>query len=299
VTRKITPVPETGGNMRDFAGKKAFVTGAANGIGLGICRALAQAGVDVALADIEQDSLERARAEIAGLGVKTAAHRVDVSDEADVRRAASEAERAFDKLHILVNNAGVTFAGSPLLSVAQQQLDWIFAVNVFGALNCLRAFVPLIQRHGEGGHVVNTASIGGLQVNRQLRNGPYAMTKYAVVAMSETLALDLEGTGIGVSVFCPALVQTSLGQSARRRPRRFGGPSEPTATTASRVMPTVAISPDEAGECVLAAIRDDEFFVFTHAETRAWIEARHRRLLDGFDRTDRYLAARGAGRGGK
>jgi NAD(P)-dependent dehydrogenase (short-subunit alcohol dehydrogenase family) len=278
--------------VHDLRGKNAFVTGAGSGIGLGICRALAKAGVNVALADIEQEPLDKAVAEIAGLGVQAFGLRLDVSDEAAVRRAASRVGSRFGDLHILSNNAGVTFAGSPLLGVPQQQLDWIFGVNVFGTLHCCRAFVPLIQKHGQGGHIVNTASIGGLQVNPLLRNGPYAMTKYAVVAMSETLALDLDGTGIGVSVFCPALVATGLYKSARRRPDRFGGAYEPAATTtsAARLMPTNAISGDEAGERVRQAIVDNEFFVFTHPQTRAWIEDRHRRLMAGFDANDRYMA---------
>jgi len=278
--------------MRELRGKNAFVTGAGSGIGLGICRALARAGVDVALADIEQEPLDKAVAEIAATGVQAFGVRLDVSDEAAVQRAAAEVESRFGDLHILSNNAGVTFAGSPLLGVPQQQLDWIFGVNVFGTLHCCRAFVPLIQKHGQGGHIVNTASIGGLQVNPLLRNGPYAMSKYAVVAMSETLALDLEDTGIGVSVFCPALVTTGLYKSAQRRPERFGGAYKPagTTTTAARVMPTNAISGDEAGERVRQAIVDNEFFVFTHPQTRAWIEDRHRRLMAGFDANDRYLA---------
>jgi NAD(P)-dependent dehydrogenase (short-subunit alcohol dehydrogenase family) len=275
--------------MRDLVGKNALITGAANGIGLGICRALARAGVNVALADIDEAALGRARQEIAVLGVEAVALPVDVSDEDAVRRAAAEVGRAFGKLHILVNNAGVTFAGSPLLSVPQQKLDWIFGVNVFGMLNCLRAFVPLMERHGEGGHIVNTASIGGLQVNPQLRNGPYAMTKYAVVALSEALSLDLEASGIGVSVFCPALIATTLSQSSRRRPARFGGPYEPEPRLRDRVMPSEMMSAEAAGERVLNAIRNREFFVFTHPETRAWIEARHRRLMDGFERLDHYL----------
>ncbi|HTR87056.1 MAG TPA: SDR family NAD(P)-dependent oxidoreductase [Reyranella sp.] len=279
--------------MKDIRGKNAFVTGAASGIGLGICRALARAGVNVALADIEQEPLDKAVAEIAATGVMAFGVRLDVSDEAEVKRAAETVGARFGDLHILSNNAGVTFAGSPLLGVPQQQLDWIFGVNVYGTLHCCRAFVPLIQKHGKGGHIVNTASIGGLQVNPLLRNGPYAMTKYAVVAMSETLALDLANEGIGVSVFCPALVATGLYKSAQRRPERFGGAYKPQAgaTTAARVMPTNAISGDEAGERVRQAIEDDEFFVFTHPQTRAWIEERHRKLMDGFDRNDRYLAA--------
>ena len=276
--------------MRNLKGKGAVVTGAANGIGLGICRALAKAGVDLVLADIEQEALERACAEIAALGVKAKALQLDVSDADAVMRAVSEVTRSLSKLHILVNNAGIAFHGSPLLAVEPSQWAWIWSVNVMGAIHCLNAFVPLIRAHGEGGHIVNTASIGGLQVNPVLRNGPYAMSKYAMVALSETLALDLDGSGIGVSVFCPALVATTLGRSARRRPARFGGAYEPPPSS-PRQMPTDAITPDAAGARVLHAIQHDEFFVFTHPETRSWIEARHHRITAGFDELDRYLAA--------
>ena len=278
--------------MRDLKGKGAVVTGAANGIGRGICRALANAGVDVMLADVERDALESARAEIAAIGVRATALLLEVSDRDAVMRAVSEVARALPKLHILVNNAGIAFDGSPLLSVEPEQWAWIWGVNVMGAIHCLDAFVPLIRVHGEGGHIVNTASIGGFQVNPVLRNGPYAMSKYAVVALSETLALDFEGEGIGVSVFCPALVASTLGQSARRRPARFGGAYEPPPSL-RRHMPTGAITPDAAGARVLHAIEHDEFFVFTHPETRVWIEARHRRIMAGFDALDRYLAGQG------
>jgi len=275
--------------MRDLKGKGAVVTGAANGIGLGICRALAKAGVDIVLADIEAEALQRACAEMRSLGVKAASVPLDVSDRAAVMRAAPEVARTLPKLHILINNAGIAFQGSPLLSVEPEQWAWIWSVNVMGAIHCLNAFVPLIRAHGESGHIVNTASIGGLQVNPVLRNGPYTMSKYAVVALSETLALDLEGSGIGVSVFCPALVATTLARSTRRRPARFGGAYAPPPSPL-RQMPTDAITPDAAGDRVLHAIRHDEFFIFTHPETRQWIEARHHRIIAGFDQLDRYLA---------
>jgi len=281
--------------MRDLKGKGAVVTGAANGIGLGICRALAKAGVDIVLADVEADALERACTEIAALGVKATALALDVSDRDAVMRAAAGVPRALPKLRILVNNAGIAFQGSPLLSVEPAQWAWIWGVNVMGAIHCLEAFLPLIRAQGEGGHIVNTASIGGFQVNPVLRNGPYAMSKYAVVALSETLALDLEGSGIGVSVFCPALVTSTLGQSTRRRPVRFGGAYEPPPSL-RRHMPTGPITPEAAGARVLHAIEHDEFFVFTHPETREWIEARHRRIIAGFDALDRYLAGHSRGK---
>src|ERR1700742_3035996 len=210
----------------EFSGKTAFVTGAANGIGLGLCRALARNGVNLVLADIEPSALEKARSELATFNARPRAIEVDVSDAAAFERAADEAEREFGNIHFLFNNAGITMAAKPLWEITPEQWEWIFGVNIFGVINGIRSLVPRMKAHGEAGHVVNTASIGGLQVNPKLRNGPYAMTKYAVVAASESLALDLEGSNLGVSVLCPALVSTTLYASAARRPERLGGPFE-------------------------------------------------------------------------
>jgi len=200
----------------EFSGKTAFVTGAANGIGLGICRALARNGVNIVLADIERGQLQIARRELATFNVRTRAIEVDVSDAAAFERAADEAEAEFGNIHFLFNNAGVSLGAMPLWEVTPAQWEWIFGVNVQGVINGISTLVPRMRKHGETGHVVNTASIGGLQVNPKLRNGSYAMTKYAIVALSEALALDLEGSAIGASVLCPALVATTL------HPRRGG-----------------------------------------------------------------------------
>jgi len=177
-----------------------------------------------------------------------------------------------------------------LWEVTPEQWDWIFGVNIFGVLNGLRALVPRMKQHGEPGHIVNTASIGGLQVNPQIRNGSYAMTKYAVVAASEALALDLEGSNLGVSVLCPAVVATTLYASSQRRPERLGGAfGKPNPETA-RLFTTHGIEPDDVGRRVLDAVAANEFFIFTHEEPRAWIETRHARLMSGFDSVERYNA---------
>jgi NAD(P)-dependent dehydrogenase (short-subunit alcohol dehydrogenase family) len=272
----------------ELSGKTAFVTGAANGIGLGICRALARNGVNLVLADIERSALEAAQHELATFNVRTRAIEVDVSDAASFERAADEAESEFGIIHFLFNNAGITLRPMPLWEIAPQQWEWIFGVNIFGVINGIRILVPRMKSHGEAGHVVNTASIGGLQVNPQLRNGSYAMTKYAVVAASEALALDLEGLNLGVSVLCPALVATTLFASAARRPARLGGPSERPGAEVAKAWQSAGLAPDEVGKRVLDAIASGEFFIFTHEEPRQWIEARHQRLMAGFDSVERY-----------
>lgn len=275
----------------DFSGKTAFVTGAANGIGLGICRALARNGANIVLADIEPAQLDIARHELSTFNVRTRTIEMDISDAAMFERGADEAEAEFGNIHFLFNNAGVTLGAMPLWEVTPAQWEWIFGVNVHGVINGIRTVVPRMRRHGEAGHVVNTASIGGLQVNPKLRNGSYAMTKYSVVALSEALALDLEDSEIGVSVLCPALVNTTLHASSRRRPARLGGPYERPGADAARTWQSAGLSPDDVGRRVLDAVAHSEFFIFTHEEPQAWIEDRHARILAGFDSIARYNAA--------
>jgi NAD(P)-dependent dehydrogenase (short-subunit alcohol dehydrogenase family) len=274
----------------DFSGKTAFVTGAANGIGLGICRTLARHGVNIVLADVETLQLEAARRELSTFNVRTRAIVVDVSDATMFERAADEAETEFGNIHFLFNNAGVSLGAMPLWEVTPAQWEWIFGVNVQGVINGISTLVPRMRKHGETGHVVNTASIGGLQVNPKLRNGSYAMTKYAIVALSEALALDLEDSAIGVSVLCPALVNTTLHASSRRRPARLGGPYERPGSEASKAWQSAGLAPDDVGMRVLDAVARSEFFIFTHEEPREWIEQRHARLLEGFDSIARYNA---------
>ncbi len=277
--------------MQEISGKVAFVTGAANGIGLGICRALARAGAHVALADIQPNVLESARQEIASLGVRAIALPLDVSDADAVARAADAVTGEFGKVHIVCNNAGITVGNASLLEVSSAQWDWIFGVNLFGVVYGVQVFVPRIQQHGEGGHIVNTASMAGLQVNPTIHGiGPYAMTKHAVVALSETLEHELAGSGIGVSVLCPAQVATTIRDSGLRRPERFGGSFTSANPTEAQSRAATGLSPEAVGERVLHAIRHDEFFVFTHPEARGRIEQQYARIMAGFDYAEHYYA---------
>jgi NAD(P)-dependent dehydrogenase (short-subunit alcohol dehydrogenase family) len=148
----------------------------------------------------------------------------------------------------------------------------------------------LIRKHGEGGHIVNTSSIGGLQVQAGWNTGAYSMTKYAVVALSEALEQELRGSGIGVSVFCPAAVDTDLHDSAKNRPARFGGPFVREQQHFLKDLIAGGLTPLQAGERVVRGIRDDEFFIFSHSAPRKWIEARHQRLMAAFDRIEQLEA---------
>ncbi len=272
--------------MQDLTGKTALVTGAASGIGLGIAGALAEAGMHLVLCDLRPEPLEQARATVAKLGAATGARVVsvvtDVSDPASVAAAGRAAEQAFGNLHVVVNNAGVAMHGIPVEQAPPEIWRRVIGVNVMGVIHGIHALVPLIRRHGEGGHVVNTASISGFFVREGRHQGGYAMTKYAVVALSEALEQETKGSGIGVSVLCPGPVRTSFFLSDPPGAQR----TDPTGGFAGR------IEPSAVGARVLHAIRHGEFYIFTHTDERAVIQARHARIAAAFDRAD--ALARGA-----
>ena len=270
--------------MNEFMGRTAFVTGAASGIGLGIARQLALAGANVVLCDIRADALEAASRTLAPLGAQILVAPADVSDRKSLASAADLAEQRFGPVHLLFNNAGVAMHGVPLDAVSPADWDFVISVNIYGVIHGIEIFVPRMKRHGEGGHIVNTASIGGLQVNPSFLTGPYSMTKYAVVALSEALEQELAGSGIGVSVLCPAAVDTGIHLSARARPARLGGPFQRSENHFMGELIRGGLTGDAVGARILAAIRNNEFFILTHHEPRGRIEARHRRIMEAFDR---------------
>ena len=269
--------------MRELAGKTAFITGAASGIGLAIARALAREKVAIALADLEPGKLEAARRGIAELGVRATATVLDVADRAAMYDAAAAAEAAFGGVDILVNNAGVGFAGTPLDEIDDRDYDWVIGVNLMGVIHGVKAFVPLIRKAGGGGHVVNTASLAGLRVMAGWNHGLYSLTKFAVVALSEGLEDDLRSHGIGVSVLCPAAVSTSIYNAGRNRPAEFGGPFRRPADHPLAEASRHGMDPDTVGARVVRAIRNDEFYIVTHPETRDHVAGRHRRIMEAYD----------------
>jgi NAD(P)-dependent dehydrogenase (short-subunit alcohol dehydrogenase family) len=269
--------------MKDILGRVAFVTGAAQGVGLGLARELARSGAHVVLADVQEEPVKRAAAEVAAFGVRSLAVTVDVSDRNSLMAAAERVRSEFGKLHILCNNAGVITPPKPISETTESEWAWTLGVNLYGVINGVAAFLPLIREHGEGGHVVNTASIGGMQVRRGRDTGPYSVSKYGVVAFSESLSQELEGTNIGVSVLCPSAVNTAIFKSAGRRPDRFGGPLAGRDETHDGELRATGMSPDDVGKRVVAAIRADELFVFTHEHSRAWLAERFGRILAAFD----------------
>ena len=283
--------------MRDVTGKVAFITGGASGMGLAMARSFAAAGMKVAIADVEQDALDRVKAEFNASNAEVITLQVDVTDRAAMEAAADATEAAFDKVHVLVNNAGVAVGGS-LDQMSYEDWDWVMGVNLDGVVNGLQAFVQRIKAHGEGGHVVNTASLAGHFAIPGL--GVYTATKYAVVGISETLRADLKQHDIGVSVLCPGVVNTNIFDSGRNRPSHLQGETdtakmvlsddiaEPEREQRMAEMMARALDPAVVGDMVLHSIQEDEFYIFSHPEVEPMVSGRAAEVTDAFARWRKY-----------
>lgn len=269
--------------MRELAGKTAFVTGGASGIGLALGQAFAQAGMKVMLADIETDALAAAVKSLRNSGADVRGVACDVADPLSVERAAKASYEAFGNVHIVCNNAGVAAAGG-IDNISLDNWRWVLDVNLMGVLHGIRTFLPHIRAHGEGGHIVNTASMAGM--NSGLGFSPYVASKFAVVGMSEGLAAQLKPLGIGVTVLCPGFVRTRIGESGRNRPERYGATQAPDpASPAGLLLAHIAerlqsgLDPSKVAARVLAAIREDDLYVFTHPEMRVDVEERFAAIM--------------------
>jgi NAD(P)-dependent dehydrogenase (short-subunit alcohol dehydrogenase family) len=252
--------------MRDFTGRTAFVTGGANGVGIGLVRALLAQGCNVAIADIRQahiDAALRALDNPRAMGVQ-----VDVSSRADLSRAADAVEAKLGVVTLLFNNAGVNLFQS-IEESSYDDWDWIMGVNLHGPINGVMTFVPRMIRAGTRGYVVNTASMAGLLAAGTC--GIYNATKFAVRGLSESLRASLAAHGIGVSVLCPGLVKSYIYASDEIRPQALKAGAKPVNTEFVKRLAEVhqfGMEPDVIAARVLEAMREDRFHIFTHPEFR-------------------------------
>ena len=258
--------------MQDVSGKVAFVTGGASGIGLGMARAFLNAGMKVVVADVRQDHLDAAAASLAG-GDRVLGLRLDVTDRAAFARVADEAERAFGKVHVLCNNAGIGLAG-PAKHATYEDWDWVLGVDLGGVVNGVVTVLPRILKHGEGGHIVNTSSMSGILPNPGTIQ--YTAAKAAVVAISEVLRTELAADNIGVSAFCPGPVQTNISKSGETRPAHLAhtGYAEFDRRRAANSNAHLWMDPDKVGELVLDGVRKNRLYIFTHSEFGPGIQER-------------------------
>lgn len=263
--------------MQDLDGKVAFITGGAGGIGLGMAEVFRAAGMHLVLADMDPKALDAAEEGLRSqAGGDILSLKLDVTDRAAMKEAADVVDARFGGIHVLCNNAGVNAPG-PLQNLGYADWDWVLGVNLDGVINGLVTFLPRMLARGEPGHIVNTASVGGLLGMPNL--GIYCASKFAVVGLSESLKHDLAQTPISVSVLAPGIVRSGIGQSERNRPQQFGGPPPKAADAAASAFGT---DPVELGWQVLAAIKADDFYICTHAEFRHYVAERGEALLAAF-----------------
>jgi NAD(P)-dependent dehydrogenase (short-subunit alcohol dehydrogenase family) len=270
--------------MENVEGKVAFITGGASGIGLGIARAFVNAGMKAAIADIRTDALRAANAGFveAGKGDRVITIQLDVTDRRAMARAADATEQAFGKVHVLVNNAGIGIGG-PVKDAKYADWDWGLEVNLGGVINGIQEFLPRLIAHGEGGHIINTSSMAAVVPMRVA--SIYITAKAAVLGLSEELRGELQPDNIGVSAFCPGPVQTNISQSGDLRPEKYranSGYTEVEQQLKQRPNSPLWMEPDEVGERVLAGLRRNDLFIFTHREFKEGLAQRCRKMLDSF-----------------
>ena len=278
--------------MKDLAGKTAFITGAASGIGLGVSTALAQAGVKVMMCDIEQAALDAAVEGLKRTNADVAGVIADVSLKAELQAAADATLAKYGAVHIIHNNAGVAGSGG-YDAWTDTGWSWTIGVNLMAVVWGVEIFGPLIESAG-GGHIVSTASIAGLISGS---GNAYNVTKYGVVALSEGLRQELAPRGIGVSVLCPGFIHTNITESARNLPARFKGAAPINRATSDqqraqaiqwlgnvRQRIETGIDPLYVGELVREGIENDWPYIFTDTEFEPPIEARFANIKAGFDR---------------
>jgi NAD(P)-dependent dehydrogenase (short-subunit alcohol dehydrogenase family) len=270
--------------MKDLAGRTAVVIGGGSGVGRGIALGLAAAGMRVAVADLHAESAQAVRDEIAATNATAIAVTADATDRASLGAAAEEVVAQLGAIHVVVSTVGVII-DRRLDEATDDDWAWLLEFNLMAVIRGVNVFLPYLRAHGGPGHIVCTSSMAGLlalppEVVGGVFNGLYTTTKHALIGYCDMLRAELAPEDIGVSVLCPGLVQGNLGAtSARNRPERFGGPG----AAPGGQMPPGAMRGEDVGPIVVRAIEANRFYIFTHPETVALVQARHDALLEDYE----------------
>ncbi len=270
--------------MKEFKGRVAVITGAASGIGRGIAERCVSEGMKVVLADIDEANLTKAETELKTAGGTVLGVRTDVSKGSDVELLARQALDAFSQVHLLFNNAGVAAGGAPW-EATWNDWEWVIGVNLWGVIHGVKVFTPLMLAQNTECHIINTSSAAGLIAGGA--SAPYAVTKHAVVALSESLYLTLRQRNslVKVSVLCPGLVRTNIANAERNRPA--GLRNEPVTMTpemqaglaAFKATMETSMPPLQVADVVFNAIKKEQFYILTHPEWTEVIQLRTDKLL--------------------
>ena len=266
--------------MKNIEGKVAFITGGANGAGFGMAQVFSKNGMKVVIADIRQDRLDQAIIHFSNHS-NVHAIRLDVADREAFARAADEAERFFGNVHLLCNNAGINLF-VPIEECTYNDWDWIMGVNFGGVVNGIQTFVPRMRKHGEGGHIVNTASMAAFLPSAAA--GIYTASKFGVLGLSTSLRLSVYQYNIAVSVFCPGLINSMIFESEKTRPPQYSSPENTAKSQKTMdILPQIhemGMSPEEVGEKVLAGIRRNDLYIFSHPEFKEELSEIFNEVLD-------------------
>jgi len=268
----------------------AVVTGAASGIGFELAHRFGRAGMNLVLGDVEGEPLADAERSLSAAGYPVIAERIDVSELDDIRRLEAAATDRFGKVHVLCNNAGVGGGGAVADPDALDLWRWTIEVNLWGVIYGCKVFLPAMLEHGEPCHVVNTASMAGHQAPPLM--GAYNVSKYGVVALSETLVREMQmlDSNVGVSVLCPAFVKTGIAQSGRNMPDHLETEeavrvSNPDMLAMLEALVDGGIGPDVVAAATLEAIEQNRFWILTHEGSTAGIVARAEEIAKGTNPT--------------
>jgi NAD(P)-dependent dehydrogenase (short-subunit alcohol dehydrogenase family) len=264
--------------LNDLKQKVAAVTGAASGLGRAMALAFADEGMDVALADVDLDRLKEADEAVRAKGVRALAMRVDVAQGAEVEAFAARTVAELGAVHVACNNAGVALSG-PLWEHSEPEWQWILGANLWGVVNGVRAFAPRLIAQ-DAGHIVNTASVAGLISPPGL--GAYAATKHAVVALTESLHHDLRsrGANVGVSVLCPAYVPTRIAEAESPQPAAKSAARLAQEAMMRKAVASGRLSSDDVARAVVAAVRENRFYILTHPAILGAVRARMEDVLE-------------------
>ena len=293
--------------MKTFQGRTAVITGAGSGFGLELSRLAAAAGMNLVMADVQQDALDRAVAEIRGLGAQVLGFRLDVSKAAEVEAMGAATRERFGVPHLVFNNAGVG-AGGLIWEHSLKDWEWVVGVNLMGVAHGVRVFTPMMLEAAEmdpsyEGHIVNTASMAGL-INAP-NMGVYNVTKHAVVALSETLYQDLRlvTDQIGASVLCPFFVPTGIHQSERNRPSEMKeAAARPTKSQliaqamSDKAVSSGKVTAAQVAQYVFDAVDADRFYVFSHPKALGAVQTRLEDIVAGRNPSDPFAARPEIGR---